>query len=361
MRQVKTAPQGPFVEVRIHEVSTPLEYAKIVGGRPCIDFSWREDGGGKRRLIGNPNKATRRLHALLEAEIKTFVKRMGDDENYPLRRLPSSTAFVRGSNHLKNALKHIEGKFFYITDIQNAYPSVDLKRLAAILVYLRGYREYKFTISLRRLGQSGDAFEHLRSDPLFNDYHTFLQLYCAGLHGEGLAVGGPLSPLLFNLYCEVYVDSALRKICENYDITMTRYADDLVFSREKPIIGDIRRELREIIARAGFTVNHRKSRVLSREMGTTFVTKVGLHDSRSVGTPMKEGVLVFPQKKRRRLHGMIGSYLSEQTDWPEKVSGFVAEFIYYHKNVKVPTATDRKTFRLCREFEREWSKYHRPR
>ena len=90
-----------------------------------------------------------------------------------------------------------------------------------------------------------------------------------------------------------------------------------------------------------------------REIGTTFVTKVSLRQPIG-GNPMKEGVLVFPTEKRRRLHGMIGSYLSEQTDWPEKVSGFVAEFIYYHKNVKVPTV-DRKTFRLCRENSREWS------
>ncbi len=46
-----------------------------------------------------------------------------------------------------------------------------------------------------------------------------------------------------------------------------------------------------------------------------------------------------------------------QMDWPEKVSGLISEFMYYYKNVEQPTATDRKTFELCKEFENEWSRH----
>ncbi|MEK7115609.1 MAG: hypothetical protein AAB862_01540, partial [Patescibacteria group bacterium] len=123
----------------------------------------------------------------------------------------------------------------------------------------------------------------------------------------------------------------------------------------KPIIGDIRRELRRRITHGGFKINHRKSKVLSREMGTVSVTKVGLRDD--TFTVKGEAVLVFPQKKRRRLHGMIGSYINGQMDWPEKVGGLVAEFLYYYKNVGEQTATDCKTFKLCKEFEADWAKY----
>ena len=337
------------------KVFNPLQFVKIVGGHPQIDFFWKEVGG-KRRLIGNPNKPMRKLHELFGAYIREGIEIMGDG-NYPLHKLPSSTGFVKGSNPLKNAQKHKEGKFFYVTDIWNAYPSVDIERLAALIVYIMKYNEYKIDFSLSRLGQNVTLVEELRNDALFSSVHGLLESFFSGIRGEGLAVGGPLSPFLFNLYCEVYADAELRLVCRKYGITFTRYADDNVFSRNKPIIGKIRRELRECIIRAGFRVNHRKSKVLSRAMGTVFVTKIGLQDPSTTENQSQTATFVFPKKKRRLLHGIIGSYLTMQMDWPEKVSGFIAEFLYYFKNVKEPTATDRKTFALCKKFEEEWAKH----
>ncbi len=336
----------------------PNHFVKMVGGRPDIVFDWKYDTNGKRRLIGNPNKPMRRLHELFGDYIRTTIRAMKDG-NHSLILLPSSTAFVKGSNPLKNAAKHADGKFFYITDILEAYRRIDLKRLASCIVYIKGYAEYRLVCSLRQLGWDKTLIEVLREDWLFLPMLAFLESFCAGPRGEGLAVGGPLSPYLFNLYCEVYCDAALRRVCETYEITFTRYADDYVFSREKPICSEIRWELRRCINRGGFEVNHRKSRVLSREMGTVHVTKVGLHERPYVDVRQQSAKMTFPQKKRRKLHGMIKSYVEGHKDWPEKVSGFIAEFLYYFKKAGVPTKSDRKTFALCREFEREWAKYRK--
>lgn len=344
------APQGPLVVD-----DNPLRFAKMVGGHPNIDFYWKEKNG-KRRLIGNPNKPMRELHELFGVYIRSSIETMGDG-NYPLIKLPSSLAFVKGSNPLKNAAKHRDGKFFYITDIHNAYPSVDLVRLAALIVYIKKYAIYGVDFSLSRLGQNASLVYELREDELFTYVHAFLESFCAGVKGEGLAVGGPLSPYLFNLYCEVYVDANVRLACRKYNITYTRFADDCVFTRNKPIIGNMRREIRECIRQGGFNINHWKSHVLSREMGTVFVTKIGLHEPLDSAGEWEPATFVFPQKKRRRLHGIIGSYLKMQMDWPEKVSGFIAEFLHYFKNVKEQTATDRKTLTLCKKFEAEWEKH----
>ncbi|MBU6388472.1 hypothetical protein KGQ72_01170 [Patescibacteria group bacterium] len=351
MRHVRSAaPQEPPVENW-----DPLHFATMVGGHPQIHFHWKEEGG-KRRLIGNPNKPMRKLHEVFGQYLRKGIYAMGND-NYTLRRLPSSAAFVKGSNPLKNAQKHIEGRFFYITDVSNAYPSIDLERLAILIVYIKKYYEYGPNFSLSAFGQNASFRDQVRRDWLFPPVHAFLESFCSGMHGQGLAVGGPLSPFLFNLYCEVFMDAQVRKLCERYDITYTRYADDCVFSRHKPIIGDIRRNVRECIARAGFEVNHRKSKVLSREMGAVFVTKIGLRNRTGKEDGSETAKIVFSQKKRRRLHGIIGSYLTMQMDWPEKVSGLIAEFIHYYKNVDESTATDRKTFALCKLFEAEWAKH----
>ena len=333
----------------------PFLLTDALGGHPSIDFFWKE-AGGKRRLVGNSNNPMRRLHRLFGGYIRTGIATMGKD-NYPLRRFPSASAFVTGANPLKNAQRHANGRFFYITDIWNAYPSVDLEKLAGLIVYIRKYDVHRADFSLSMLGQRSLLLEELKDDALFPLLSAFLKFFCSGMYGRGLAVGGTLSPYLFNLFCEVYVDAGLRQMCKKYDITYSRYADDCVFSRNKPIIRDIRKELRECITRGGFVVNHRKSKVLSREMGAVFVTKIGLRDSTAATEDTLEAILVFSQKKRRCLHGMIGSYLSGQMDWPEKVSGFIAEFLYYYKNVGTPTCTDQKTFALCKKFEAEWAKY----
>lgn len=321
-----------------------------VGGKPDLDFFWKEIAG-KRRLVGNPNKAMRVLHRLLGEHLMQSI-RATHDNGYGVRKFPSATACVLKSNPTINAEKHRRGKFFYITDLKNAYPSVDLERLALIIVFLSEYAEYDLRMSLKFFLED-DRKELLKDDPLFQEILLLLQYHFAGLYGKGLAVGGPLSPYLMNLYCEVYLDSRLRRWCEKHNIVYTRYVDDLVFSSERIITTEQRKEVRRFIDEAGFAVNHRKSRVLTIEQGTIFVTKVGLEQQ-----PEQDNArIVFPQKKRRKLHGIIKSYLTMQMDWPEKVSGFVAEFLYYYKKVPQKTATDRKTFQLCKAFEAEWARY----
>lgn len=330
----------------------PLQLTTMLGGRPYIDFHWKEVSG-KRRLIGNPNKPMRELHKLFGQYLKKGLFVMGGD-GYYLRQLPSATAFVNESNALKNAMRHQDGKFFYITDIRDAYPSVDLKRLAILIVYIKKHYEYRTSFSVIALVSNASHQDAVSRDPLFTSVHSFLKIFCGGLRGEGLAVGGPLSPYLFNLYCEAFVDARIRKLCERYSITYTRYADDLCFSRATPVVSDMRRQFREFITDAGFVVNRRKSKVLSRNMGTVFVTKMGLRDSVEEGS---SATIVFPQKKRRKLHKLINDYLSMRMDWPEQVSGYIAEFLHYYKNVDVPTKSDLKTFAFCKRFEVEWKKY----
>ena len=332
----------------------PPELLGGLGGKPGIDFFWKEVAG-KRRLIGNPNGPMRVLHQLFGKHLLDGVMST-DDSGYGVRALPSATACVRGSNPALNARKHISGKFFYITDLRNAYPSIDLERLALFVVYLARYDEYQFEVSLKYFSKD-ERREMIRDDPLYPEMLEFLTLNFAGLYGKGLAVGGPLSPYLMNLYCEVYLDSRLRRWCEGNGLVYTRYVDDLTFSSKRIISGEKRKEVRRFIHEAGFEVNHRKSKVLALSQGAVFVTRVGLEQQQ----PEHLARVVFPQKKRRRLHGAIKSYLVGQTDWPEIVSGLIAEFLYYFKTVKKKTATDRKTFALCQAFEAEWAKYRKGR
>ena len=322
----------------------------MVGGKPDIDFYWK-DVGGKRRLIGNPNMPMRNLHRLFYQQILCAIKSIGD-EGYGIRKLPSATGCVKKSNPTMNARRHIKGKYFYVTDLRNAYPSVDLRRLATLLVFLGSYKEFADTVSVKFFMED-DNKDSIRNSPMFREMLAFLKCNFSGIRGRGLAVGGPLSPYLMNLYCEVYLDARVRRWCLERNITYTRYVDDITFSSTVPISEDKRREIRRFVYDAGFEVNHRKSRVYALSQGTIFITKVGLE--KQEGTTVAR--LVFPQRKRRRLHNAIHEYLNMQRDWPEYVSGLIGEFLYYYKQVPEKTASDKKTFALCKAFETEWAKY----
>jgi len=343
------------------------------GGLPMIRFEER-NVRGKIRLIGIPNRAMRFLHRRFGTFLRDLIMAT-DGRGYGVRKLPSATGCVSGSNPLKNARQHQMGKCFYITDLVDAYANVSLERLALFIAFLVRYEDYVSEVSLDRFGQA-DRTDILAEDWAYQPVLSFLQAHFGGLRGRGLAIGGPLSPYLMNLYCEVFLDMPLRKVCERREIVYTRYVDDLVFSATFFIGEETRRQLRLIIEKSGFQVNHRKSRLELLSMGSASVTKMGLNRPfdlelfRGHRPPTPENMqremhtgpplLVFSQRKRRRLHRIIHSYLTLEMDWPEKVSGYAAEFLYYYKQVAVKTATDHKTFALCRQFLAEWQKHGGP-
>lgn len=373
MRKTQTALSEPT-----EPMFDPVEFVKQIEGTPSYFFEWgdpKEKKGrilpksvrGKRRLIGHPNKAMRQLHHAFGRYLTDRVEAMGY-HGMMLRKLPSATGCIPSSNPTANAAVHAEGRYSYVTDLASAYPSVDLDKLSLLLLYILRHKRYGPDYSLDMFARNELAHLALRTDPLYAKLYAFVAFAFGGLYGVGLAVGGNLSPLLLNLYCEVFLDSRLRaylvkaedKRFPERTVTYTRFVDDLVFSRGIPIPFWARAEIRKTIEDAGFKVNHRKSKVLDRTMGTVFVTKVGMRVTAECAADAK-AILVFPQKKRRRLHGIIGSYLATpfQRDDPEVIRGLIAEFIYYIRCALVPTETDKKTLALCKKFERGSDTYRK--
>lgn len=312
-----------------------------------------------------PNNAMKRLHALFKTHLEEAINRMGEGnggkDNYTLRKLPSATGCVLGSNHFKNVAKHLHKRFVYTTDFKDAYPNLDLRRLAVLLVFIFKYDVYRIDYNIRQFGRNELAHYAMETDPLYEQMRSFVGMAFSGLRGKGLAIGGPLSPYLLNLYCEVFLDARIRQYCERLEdrqqperqIVYSRYVDDLTWSSDTIISSHRKKELRRMVEEAGFPVNHRKSKVLDKQNGTVFITKVGL-EAREGGS-----VLVFPKKKRARLEGLIKSYLATpfQNDNPELITGVAAEFLHYWKLVEVPTQSDRRTFALCKRFEEAAAPY----
>jgi hypothetical protein len=354
----------------------PLSLIDRTGETPSFHFRWKKIGS-KRRQIAQRNFAMFNLHNKFIALLHEAIGRMSQQEKSRLTALPSARACRTGDSPLKNALEHTDSEYFYITDFSDAYESLDLEGLAALLMFIFRSEEYRnLGYHLHDLARTTLAFEMVAQDPMFPLWKSFTQLAFGGFAGRGIAFGSNLSPFLFNLYCEVYLDDKLRYYLEKSkdrqhpekEFVYTRYLDDLVFSRNLPIGEYVRRTIRRAIEDAGFSVNHRKSKVLVRSKGTIFVTKVGLRtlaplpqDTDEVEIGRSKSVLVLSRKKRRRIEHLIKSHSAVATStkgmilrWnehPEKTIGHIAEFIHYLKNVENPTQEDRQTLAKCEEFE----------
>jgi len=219
------------------------ELASSLDGEAPL-FHWQERiVKGKARNLAAPNEAMRRLHARLMFRLSKAASTN--------RALLSAYGSVKGRSALMNAAQHVYGRYFYQLDIQNAFSSVPVEKLADALYLLDP-----------TLGSTKEIL-------------AFLLTYCAGKEwGEGLAVGAPASPLLFNLYCAATIDERVRRLVPQPCNVYTRYLDDLTVSSDRPIPGILRRRIREAVTSAGFAISRHKSSVT--DLRCTPVTITGV-------------------------------------------------------------------------------------
>jgi hypothetical protein len=202
-----------------------------------------------------------------------------------------------------NALRHVKNRYVYQLDITNAYASLPFDRLARIL-----HAEEP------RLGTLSDIF-------------MFLNEYCAGF-GGGLATGFPASPFLFDFYCDRMIDPVILGL--HPDITYTRYLDDLTISSSKPITRSVRKSIRSVVERAGFMVNHAKSRVTDRHERNVTITGV---------TITRRGEVRPTAKHLQRLHDLVTLKLEDMEDTHAHVLaglvGMIEELLRIRPHIRI--------------------------
>ncbi len=169
-----------------------------------------------------------------------------------------ATGSQPGNSSLGNVKRHQKNRWFYLVDLKDAYPSVDGRKLASVLVSLN-----------RKLhGHESEILE-------------FLRTYCLtdqeGLWPTGLVVGGPASNDLFEIYAGKLLDEPLGELSRAWGVTYTRYIDDLTFSSPRMPIGKRKRKaIRAVIEKATLVINHPKSGVYDLRKGPVVITGIGL-------------------------------------------------------------------------------------
>lgn len=149
-----------------------------------------------------------------------------------------TNGFLYGRDIVRNARPHVNKRFVLNCDILNFFPSVEERRIEAVL----GLNP----INLKENKKNIAAY--IADVCVLNGY---------------LVQGAPTSPVLSNLVTQK-LDRKLSAYCLAKKVKYTRYADDLTFSCNRQLFDErFISDIREIVRSENFKLNESKTRVRS--------------------------------------------------------------------------------------------------
>jgi len=183
-----------------------------------------------------------------------------------------SFGFVPRKSIIDGAKLHIEKNYVFNIDLQDFFPSINSKRVAAVLQL----KPFNFT--------------QKNAVKVANICTTNLEIEIIDEHGnkrivleQVLPQGAPTSPVLTNIICQ-RLDRKMTGLAKRFGLNYSRYADDITFSSNHYVYsnkGNFKKELKRIIENERFKINDKKTRLLSRKQrqevtGVTVNTKVNV-------------------------------------------------------------------------------------
>jgi retron-type reverse transcriptase len=230
-----------------------------------IQFTVPKKSGGLRTLSA-PHKS---LAAAQRWVLENIVRRLPCE--------PAAHGFLPGRSILTNAQQHVGRAVVVNADLGEFFPSIAFARVRSVF-QRAGYSGAVATILAllctecpRRTVQYGGKSYHVATGP------------------RGLPQGACTSPGLSNQVAR-RLDRRFTGLARKLGLTYTRYADDLTFSGQLPIlaakpetdgIGYLLARIRHIADAEGFRVNEKKNRVLRRNTAQR-VTGLVVNDKPSV-------------------------------------------------------------------------------
>lgn len=246
------------------------------GSRPAIGplchyrYQWRMKRSGSPRLIEAPKPTLKAIQRGLLREI--------------LDRIPPHDAahgFREGRSVRTFASPHVGKSAVVKLDLRDFFPTITDTRVAAL------YRTVGYPDPVARLlaalctnGTPSEVHEQTGSPAGGASRWAARRLY----EQPHLPQGAPTSPALANL-CAYRLDCRLAGLARTCDGDYTRYADDLIFSGGTDFARNAERfaiHVGAIASEEGFTVQHRKTRIMRRSVRQR-VAGVVVNDRLNVG------------------------------------------------------------------------------
>jgi retron-type reverse transcriptase len=269
-------------------------------------FHWTQKRSGGHRLIEAPKALLKQVQQQILHEILDKV---------PAH--PGAHGFVTGRSILSNARPHVGQYLLLKFDLEDFYPSVRFPRVVAIFRSIGFSREV--AIWLARLTTS--VVPHNLKPPEGARYSVWPYV------SRHLPQGAPTSPALANLSA-YSLDVRLSGLAQKYDLTYTRYADDLTFSGSRRFGGALRDFIplvERILRDERFRVNKRKRRVL-RCFNRQTVTGVVVNSKPNVAR--HEFDLLKATLANCRRHGPSTQNREQHPDFRSHLRGRIAHVMH---------------------------------
>lgn len=162
--------------------------------------------------------------------------------------VPSNHAmgFIKGRSVKDNASVHVGKNYVFNTDLKDFFPSISQYRVWKNLQYA----PFNFSDELAKLVAG----------------------LCCVVDGKGkeykgyLPQGSPCSPIITNIVCQK-LDKKLSNLARRYNLTYTRYADDITFSSMHNVYQEnsaFISEFMKVVEAERFKINERKTRLQKR-------------------------------------------------------------------------------------------------
>lgn len=174
------------------------------------------DGTIKQRVIRPSKKRLKLIQSKIKDRILSKIE------------LPSNVhGGVKKKSNITNAKPHQGNKYVFVTDLKDFYPSIKSKKVHDLFIELGFNKQFAF-------------------------YITKLTTW----KGE-LPQGTPTSTHISNIFF-LKTDYELIKICNDNNITYTRYVDDLTFSSQQDF-QDLIPHFLSVIKESGMKISYRKT------------------------------------------------------------------------------------------------------
>jgi hypothetical protein len=210
---------------------------------------------------------------------------------------------VIGCSIRTNVTKHLRGNSFLKIDFKDTYPSVNRDRIKTCLGYLLKNTGRLRNYNLEELGSLAEIISRLTT------------------YKDALPQGAPTSPCILNLVC-LDLDRELTEISEAFELSYTRYADDLCFSSElSEILLEARKAIVRIIKKHGvFSINRKKFVYKTGKATVPKITGLTIVGRTSRRTSLSKKVL-------KRYQGIINKAIQDETIGKERVFGIIGRVI----------------------------------
>lgn len=211
-------------------------------------YRWLRKRSGAYRLLEVPK-------ALLKEVQRTILRDLFN------RVPPHSCAhgFTRGRSIKTYVLPHLDQPVLMRLDLADFFPSIPVARVVATLSTLG----YPRNVARQLAALCTNRVSLIHAGPKLRNLPWRSREQLLRRH---LPQGAPTSPAIANL-CAWRLDCRLHAVAKRFDLSYTRYADDLAFSGSRNLLNRapfVESLVGAIALEEGFSLNHRKTRIRTR-------------------------------------------------------------------------------------------------